>query len=135
MSDHSKSEQFTFTFEHAAFNVADKEAAIRWYRDHLGMQVLLDVPGDKAFLGDSTGRPVLEIYEKTSVPVLDFENTHFLSLHFAFVVSDPDAAAEKLVNAGAKIAEAAKDVDGDRMIMLTDPFGVAIQLLRRDKPL
>ncbi len=122
-------------FEHIAVNVADSDAAIEWYTKNLAMRVLRNVPGEKAFLGDASGRPVLEIYANPTAPVLNFEEIHPLSFHIAFAVADPDAKASELVAAGAKIAEPAKESGGDSMIMLTDPFGVAIQLLRRERPL
>jgi uncharacterized glyoxalase superfamily protein PhnB len=50
-------------------------------------------------------------------------------------VRDVEAAAEDLLNAGATVEEAMKEVSGDQMIMLRDPFGLAIQLVHRRNPM
>ncbi|MDF1569576.1 MAG: VOC family protein [Spirochaetaceae bacterium] len=125
-----------FTFAHAGLNVDDLDAASDWYTKHLGLSVARSVPGNMTFLADPTGRVIIEFYANKSAPVLDFHRTHFLSLHLAFLVDDPEAAAERLVAAGATIAEAFKVTDaGDRMVMLQDPFGISVQLISRAEPM
>ncbi|NJC83696.1 VOC family protein [Planosporangium mesophilum] len=49
--------------------------------------------------------------------------------HFEFVVSDPDAAAEKLLPLGAKIAEY-QDEDDPNFVVLLDPAGHPFCLIR-----
>lgn len=125
----------SFTFEHFALNSSDYEAVVQWYVENLGLKVVRDTPGEKTFLGDSSGRTVLELYSNHSAPVLDLANSHHLSMHVAFTVSDPDTAAEDLVSAGATIIDPPKTVDGDRLVMLQDPFGLSLQLIKRATPM
>ena len=125
-----------FTFAHTGLNVSDRDACAAWYTEHLNLKVVRSVPGNMIFLADQTGRVVLEIYSNPAAPVLDFTDIHFLSLHLAFLVEDPDGKAKELIAAGATVAEEYKVTDvEDRMIMLRDPFGVCIQLIKRKEPM
>ncbi len=125
-----------FTFAHAGLNVADRDACAQWYVDNLNLSIVRSVPGNMIFLADPTGRVVLEIYSNPAAPVLNFEDIHFLSLHLAFLVEDPAKKADELIAAGATIAEDYKVTDvGDRMIMLRDPYGVCVQLIKRQEPM
>ncbi len=125
-----------FTYAHTGLNVDDREACEKWYVENLNLKIVRSVPGNMSFLADPTGRVVLEIYSNKAAPVLDFPGIHFLSLHLAFLVDDPEKRASELIKAGATIAEDYKITDvGDRMIMLQDPFGVAIQLIKRQEPM
>jgi catechol 2,3-dioxygenase-like lactoylglutathione lyase family enzyme len=125
-----------FTFAHTGLNVADMEAAAAWYVENLNLIVARKVEGTAIFLADPTGRVVLELYSNPAAPVLDFPEVHFLTLHLAFLAEDPQAAADKLIAAGARIAEVFKVTPaGDKMIMLQDPFGLSIQFIRRFEPM
>ena len=104
--------------------------------ENLGLSIVRKVPGNMTFLADPGGRPVLELYSNPSAGVMDFSGTHFLSMHLAFLVADPQAIADKLCAAGAKVVEPFKVTDaGDRMVMLKDPFGISIQFIRRARPM
>ena len=119
------------TFEHIGVNVADKEAFTRWYTENLGVTVIRDVPGKMSFLADSEGQVIMEVYSNPDAPVLDFKETHFLTLHVAFEADDPENAARALVAAGARIVDPAKKAGEDILIMLKDPFGLSLQLIKR----
>ena len=96
------------------------------------MKVVRSVPENMKFLADPTGRVIIEFYANTKAEVLDFPSIPFLTLHLAFLVEDPEKTAEKLLVAGATIAEPYKKTPaGDRMIMLRDPFGISIQFIKR----
>ena len=125
-----------FTFAHAGLNVEDFKAAEAWYVENLNMTVARSVPGNMSFLADPTGRVILEVYSNKTAPVMDFKKTHFLTLHMAFLVEDPQKTAEKLVKAGATIIDPFKTVpdSGDQMIMLQDPYGLSIQFIKRKNP-
>jgi uncharacterized glyoxalase superfamily protein PhnB len=59
-----------------------------------------------------------------------------LLLHVAFMVDDVDAVRQKLIAAGATPAgEVTTTPAGDRLAMLRDPWGLAIQFLRRADPM
>ncbi len=125
-----------FSFAHAGLNVADMEATVAWYVENLNLKVVRAVPGNMSFLADPSGRPILELYSNPAAAVLDFPETHFLTMHLAFIADDPQAAADKLCAAGARVVEPFKITDaGDRMVMLKDPFGISIQLIRRAVPM
>ena len=124
-----------FTFEHLAINVADKDAAERWYVENLNLRVARSVPGVMCFLADVTGRVVLELYAKDAVDRLDFANQHCLTFHLAFTVNDIKSAARSLIEAGAQNADDYRIAGEDELMMLRDPFGVCIQLVHRKQPL
>ena len=124
------------TFAHVGLNVDDMDAVAEWYVEHLGLTVVRRVEGTMTFLADPTGRVVAEFYANPAAAVMDFPATHPLTLHLAFLTEDPDATAERLLAAGATVAEAAKTTPaGDRMVMLRDPFGISIQFIRRADPM
>ncbi len=118
-------------FEHVALNVPDRDAAVAWYVEHLGLRVVREVPGAMAFLADADGTVVFELYNNRDAGRIDFPKTDTLALHIAFEVDDPRTAADELVAGGASVAEAYKEVGDDAMIMLRDPFGVGLQLVHR----
>lgn len=124
-----------FTFEHAAINVPDRARAERWYVENLGLVAVRSVPGSMCFLADKTGRVVFELYENQVCTPMDFREMHPLTFHVAFVVGDVSEAAKRLVAAGAEVAEEEKESNGDRMIMLRDPFGMGLQLVKRKTPM
>ena len=51
--------------------------------------------------------------------------------HHALKVDDVDAATEALLSAGATRFEELKFIDGTRLVMLRDPWGVTLQLCKR----
>jgi glyoxylase I family protein len=119
------------TFEHVALNLPDYETAAKWYCTHLRMQVVREKPGTMIFLGDESRAIVLELYENPAAPVLDFAKQHPLTLHIAFAVDNVRAEGDRLIEAGCQVSDPYKQVGGDSMIMLRDPFGVSIQLVNR----
>jgi len=60
---------------------------------------------------------------------------HPLRFHIAFAAADPDAARAALVAAGATLVDERTMPDGSRLIMLRDPWGIALQLCNRPTPL
>lgn len=118
-------------FEHVGINVADKAKTVNWYVTNIGLRVIRDVPGKMAFLADADGVVVLEVYQNPNAEMLRFEGADPLALHIGFEVEDPQVASEQLVTAGATIVDPIKQAGDDSMVMLRDPFGIAIQLVRR----
>jgi glyoxylase I family protein len=124
--------------EHIALNVADPVAAAKWYTQHLGMRVVRRPPGDTQthFIADEQGRVVLELYHQTKAPVPDYFAMDPMVLHIAFVVDDMAAERTRLLRAGAKaVGDVAATDNGDQLAMLRDPWGVAVQLVKRATPL
>lgn len=124
------------TFEHFAFNVTDARPHARWYVEHLGWQIVRDVggPADTLFLGDETGRVVLELYNNRNAPVPRYADTAPLCFHFAVVSTDARADRRRLEAAGARFVEEVTPPDGSVLIMLRDPWGVPVQLCQRTRP-
>jgi glyoxylase I family protein len=123
--------------EHIAWNVADPPAVAAWYIEHLGMRIVRHSPvaPHMHFLADASGRVVIEIYNNPVDPVPDYAAMHPARLHFAFATSDPDASKAELIAAGATAVDDQTTPDGSRLIMLRDPWGLALQLCRRATPL
>lgn len=123
--------------EHFAINVDDPRAMTTWYETHLGMQTVrkIDAAPYTHFLADSSGRSVLEIYRNPPDDVPNYADLHPLQLHLAFNSTDPVADMNRLIEAGASLFEDQTLEDGSRLIMLRDPWGLALQLCHRARPL
>jgi glyoxylase I family protein len=123
--------------EHVAWQVADPVTVANWYIQHLGFKVLrkLEASPFTHFLADEAGRVVVEIYHNPAATIPDYRAMNPLLLHLAFVANDPEAERDRLSKAGATLHEDLKTAAGDRLIMMRDPFGFAIQLCKRAKPM
>ena len=120
--------------EHIALNIGDPVGFADWYAEHLGMEVLRagGPPAHGRFIRDSAGRTVLEVYHNATVTVPDYSKTDPLVLHIAFVSEDVPADRDRLAAAGATVVEPFNETEGgDQLAMLRDPWGLAIQLVRR----
>lgn len=124
-------------FEHFGINVKDAKAMAEWYVRNLGMKALRSM--DKApfthFLADESGRMVMEIYTNPAAEIPDYAKLPPLRFHVAFAVPDVPATRKKLVAAGATLLDEQKLDDGTDLLMLRDPWGLAIQFVRRAEPL
>jgi len=124
--------------EHVALNVAEPVKMAKWYADNLGMKVMREGPPpvNMRFIADSGGNMMLELYRNPPDAVPDYAAMDPLLLHVAFMVNDVDATRQKLIAAGATpVGEVTTTEAGDRLAMLRDPWGLAIQLLRRADPM
>jgi catechol 2,3-dioxygenase-like lactoylglutathione lyase family enzyme len=123
--------------EHVALNVSDPVQAAQWYVKNLGMRVVkgLDKTPYTHFLADQAGQ-MIEIYSNPAAAVPDYHAMHPLILHIAFMVEDMEGTRSRLIAAGATAeGEISKLDNGDQLAMLRDPWGVAIQLAKRGRPL
>ena len=123
--------------EHIALNVADPAAMAAWYVKNLGMRIVKQssVAPYIHFLADAAGRSVIEVYSNDADPFPDYASMHPLRLHVAFATSDPDGSRAALEAAGATYVDEMKRDDGSRLLMLRDPWGLALQLCKRPEPL
>jgi glyoxylase I family protein len=123
--------------EHIAWNVREPAAVAAWYVEHLGMRIVrqFTTPPYIHFLADASGRVVIEIYSNSVDPVPDYATQHPMRLHLAFATHEPDASRAALVAAGATFVEEQTLADGSRLLMLRDPWGLALQLCQRTNPL
>lgn len=115
--------------EHIGYNVAEPQKLMDWWCDNLGFT---QVP--PAFIIDSTGQMAIEFYRNDAAPIPDYASMNPLSMHIAFLSDDVDADAVRLVSAGATLLETVHK-DGFDMVMLRDPFGMALQFVKRGKPI
>jgi glyoxylase I family protein len=124
--------------EHFAFNVQDPVAVAAWYTEHLGMRVVRQggPPTHTTFLAAETDHVILEIYNNPPDAVPDYAKQDPLILHIAFECDDLDAERDRLLAAGATVAQPLLTTpQGDHLLMMRDPWGLAIQLAHRAAPM
>ncbi|MHC4252591.1 MAG: VOC family protein [Planctomycetota bacterium] len=126
--------------EHLAMNVPDPARQADWWCANLGARVVrsADAPVPVRFLADSAGSVLVEIYRNDAAPVPDYASLDPLVMHVAFVSDDVRADRDRLVAAGATLVTDAPPEPtpgADDLVMLRDPWGVAIQLVKRARPM
>lgn len=123
--------------EHVALNVKDPAAAAAWYVRYLGMTVVrkLDKFPFTHFLADDGASMLIEIYNNPPDAVPPYATMNPGLLHLAFVSENPEADKAALIKAGATAVDESRLDDGSLVIMLRDPWGLAIQLCRRTRPM
>ncbi|MCF6377982.1 VOC family protein [Nocardioides KLBMP 9356] len=113
--------------------VDDFEAAVRLYRDALGLPEVADWSGDqgRVLLLDA-GRATLELFDEAQAAMVDdLEVGRRVSgkVRFALQVPDADAVAASLVDAGATaVADAVLTPWGDRNARVAAPDGMQLTL-------
>jgi catechol 2,3-dioxygenase-like lactoylglutathione lyase family enzyme len=118
--------------EHAALQVPDPPAMADWYVKHLGCAIARSgaPPGNARFL--VAGPVLIEIYKNPAVTVPDYRAMHPLQLHLAFVSENVKSDRDRLLAAGATVAEDySTNALGDELVMLRDPWGLGLQLVKR----
>ncbi len=123
--------------EHFAFNVADPIAVAEWYVTHMGMTIARKMEGgpNTHFLADDSGQVMIEIYNNPPDQVPDYGSMNPLILHLAFVCENPEEKRAELEKVGATFAEEVRIKDGSHLVMMRDPWGLAIQLCKRGTPM
>jgi len=124
--------------EHIAWQVSDPAAAAGWYGRNFGLTVRrkFNNPAQAHFLADESGNVILEIYNNPKVSVPDYQSMDPLLLHIAFIADDLAATRDRLIAAGAVLVEDITATPaGDHIVMLRDPWGFAVQLVRRKEPM
>ena len=108
-----------------------------WYETHLRLRTVRrqEAAPYTHFLTDDSGAILLEIYCNPPDQVPEYRSMDPLLVHVAFVSADPDSDKAALVAAGAQVVEDKPLDDGSRVVMLRDPWGLAIQLCKRAKPM
>ena len=113
--------------------VGDFDAAVRLYRDALGLPEVADWSSDqgRVLLLDA-GRATLELFDEAQAAMVDdLEVGRRVSgkVRFALQVPDADAAAAALVDAGAAPVAPAVDTPwGDRNARVAAPDGMQLTL-------
>lgn len=120
--------------EHFASNVADSRAKAAWFNENLGTRVLRAGGGPTygMFIVDSGNHMMLELYQNSDYPVLDFSKVSHNSLHLGWRVADLAGTSKSLMKAGASLV---KDVfetrGGDQALLMRDPWGFPVQFIKR----
>jgi catechol 2,3-dioxygenase-like lactoylglutathione lyase family enzyme len=119
--------------EHVAINVPEPVQMAEWYVAHCGMRVVLSVEGPPftRFIADTSGTVALELYRNEEAPIPDYPNQSHLVVHNAFVAENLDKMKDRLTAGGATFVEEINTPDGSRLIMLRDPWGIPLQIVKR----
>lgn len=119
--------------EHLAYAVQEPVALAGWYIKHLGLRVVRQTgpPTHTYFLSDGGGG-IIEFYNNPKVTAPDYAAMDPLLLHIAFVVEDVPETQARLLAAGCALVDGAATLpNGDELAMLRDPWGFALQLVKR----
>jgi len=122
--------------EHLAYQAEDPVAVAGWYVANAGLSVrrASGAPNYAHFLADSAGNVMIEIYNNPRVRTPDYRGMDPLLLHVAFCSESLEGDRDRLVAAGAEVVEDMTTTPaGDVLVMLRDPWGFAIQLVRRER--
>jgi uncharacterized glyoxalase superfamily protein PhnB len=136
--DRAGSHQKTPRPEHIAFNVSDPAAIARWYSVNLGMKIARksQAPANTYFIADASNKMILELYNNPDVPVPEYAALNHMSIHLAFMATDLGATRDALIAAGAAVVEdVTMTLGGDKVLMMRDPWGLAIQFVIRISPM
>jgi catechol 2,3-dioxygenase-like lactoylglutathione lyase family enzyme len=131
-------QKITFRPEHIAFNVENPVADAQWFVDNLGFKIMYkgDPPGNTRFVADEKNDMMMELYNNTKFPKLNIPNVSYMAIHFAFMADSIEQVKEKLLAAGATLAEDIQvTAAGDKVLMLRTPWGLPIQFVERANPM
>lgn len=123
--------------EHFALNVEAPIAMAEWYETNISLEIvrLMTTAPFTTFMADKRGHVMLEIYCNPADQVPDYRNMDPLLVHLAFVSEAPSLDARRLLEAGATLVSDQHLDDGSHLIMMRDPWGLAIQLCKRGTPM
>ena len=123
--------------EHFALNVEEPLAMAEWYEQHFGLQIIrqIKIAPYTSFLRDGSGTIMIEIYNNPADEVPPYRLMNPLLVHLAFVSQDPTADRKRLLEAGASLVSDHQLDDGSHLVMLRDPWGLAVQLCKRTSPM
>lgn len=124
-----------YEIEHIGIAVEKPIEMANWYHETLGFNIKFSAQDEEkgvAFLTDSSDKVMLELGKIPGVLPLTRGLSHHLQLHIALKSDDPDRDAEYLVSKGAAFIEKCPiKRPGENLMVLSDPWGNTIQLVRR----
>ena len=107
---------------HITYNVKDKDAALEWYQEILGLkQIPKMVNGDHLYWLQLPSGSMVHIIENPDAPSAP-------SHHTAFEVDDIEAARNALMGKGVEVTEIGTRNDGQQACYLNDPDGNRIEI-------
>jgi catechol 2,3-dioxygenase-like lactoylglutathione lyase family enzyme len=126
--------------EHIGVMVQDPVRVAEWYCQNLDFRIArgMTVSPFTHFLVDAGGNGMLEIYNNPAAQVPDYAAMDPLVLHVAFDIGSEaiEGARDRLLAGGATLySDLALTPAGDQLVMLRDPWGLAVQLAKRNKPM
>lgn len=123
--------------EHFALNVAFPREMAQWYVQHLGFSIAMAQaqPPYTHFLSDDSGDVMVEIYNNPADAVPNYAQMDPLICHIALVSENPKGDCERLMAVGASYVTEVAPVEGTLLVMMRDPWGLALQLCKRAKPM
>ncbi len=123
--------------EHFALNVEDPLRMSAWYEAHLGLRIVRQIvePPFTTFLADDSGRILIEIYNNPANEVPPYQKMNPLLVHLAFVSANPEEDKIRLLEAGGCLETDQHLEDGSHLVMVRDPWGLAVQLCKRGQPM
>ena len=124
-------------FEHFAINVPDPAAMADWYVKHCDAKIVRsgNPPACARFLADAQGHVFMEIYANPNAPMPNYAAQEALVFHFAFATDDAGPVVDKWLAGGATLESDKTEDDGSRIVIVRDPWGVALQLCQRTERL
>jgi glyoxylase I family protein len=124
-----------YEIEHIGICVENPIEMANWYHEVLGFNIKFSAEDEEkavAFLTDGSDRIMLELGKVPDVLPLTKGMSHHLQFHIALKSDDPDKEAEFLVSKGATFIEKCPiKMPGENLVVLSDPWGNTIQLVRR----
>ncbi len=107
---------------HITYNVKDKDAALQWYQEVLGLkQIPKMVNSDHLYWLQLPSGAMVHIIENADAPSAP-------SHHTAFEVDDIEASREDLIKKGIETTDIQTRNDGQRAFYLDDPDGNRIEI-------
>ena len=107
---------------HITYNVKDKDAALKWYQEVLGLkQIPKMVNGDHLYWLQLPSGAMVHIIENVDAPSTP-------SHHTAFEVDDIDLTRIELTQMGVECTDIQTRNDGQRAFYLNDPDGNRIEI-------
>ena len=107
---------------HITYNVKDKDAALKWYQEVLGLkQIPKMVNGDHLYWLQLPSGAMVHIIENIDAPSAP-------SHHTAFEVDDFDLTRIELTQMGVECTDIQTRNDGQRAFYLNDPDGNRIEI-------
>lgn len=123
-------------FEHFALNVEQPHEIADWYVRTLGCQVLfkMDTEPHTVFLADANGRVFWELYRNRKARMTNVCHSDPLVFHLAVAVDNLDETKSNVLEAGGAFVEEVRTDSGSVLLMMRDPWGIALQLCSRVPP-
>jgi hypothetical protein len=125
-----------YEIEHIGICVEEPIEMANWYRETLGFNIKFSAQDEEkgvAFVTDGGDKVMLELGKLPGILPLTKGMSHHLQLHIALKSEDPDGEAGYLVSKGARFIEKCPiKRPGENLVVLSDPWGNTIQLVKRD---